>query len=148
MSKPKLVSACLLGINCRYDGSNNKNEKIAKKAREGKVIPACPEQIGGLGTPRPPMAPSGGDGSEVLDGNGKVLNENGKDVTEEMIKGAKETLKIAEIFDVEEAILKAKSPSCGLGEIYLKGEGLAEGNGVTAELLKRNGVDITTEKDL
>ncbi|MFP4005713.1 MAG: DUF523 domain-containing protein [Candidatus Hadarchaeia archaeon] len=147
MTKKSLVSACLLGINCKYDESNNKDPKVERKTRENDLIPVCPEQLGGLETPRDPMILSGGDGGAVLDGKGEVRTENGKNVTKKMIKGARETLKIARIFKAKRAILKAKSPSCGFGEIYQKDEGLTSGNGVTAELLHRNGIELKTEQD-
>lgn len=146
----KLVSACLLGINCRYDGQNNLNEKVMRLAAKEVLIPVCPEQLGGLETPREPMGITGGGGSEVLDGKARVtINRIGRDVTENLVRGAEETLKIAKSSGVREAIFKARSPSCGCGKIH---DGtsprLVEGDGVTAALLKRNGIRVITEDDL
>jgi hydroxyethylthiazole kinase-like uncharacterized protein yjeF len=145
----RLVSACLMGVNCRYDGRNNLNEKVMRLAAKEVLIPVCPEQLGGLGTPRAPMEIIGGDGSEVLDGKGKVINRNNRDVTENLVRGAEEVLKISERLGIKEAILKARSPSCGCGKIY---EGtsprLVEGDGVTTALLKRSGILVLTEDDL
>jgi uncharacterized protein YbbK (DUF523 family) len=115
----KLVSACLLGINTKYDGTNNKNEEIIKLAKEEILIPVCPEQLGGLPTPR--------EFAEIK--NGRVITKSGKDVTENFKKGAEEVLKIAKLFGIKEAILKSRSPSCGE-------------NGVLASLLKRNGIKV------
>lgn len=145
-----IVSACLCGMNTRYDGENNSNEKVKKFLKAGKAIAVCPEQLGGLCTPRPPHEISGGDGKTVLEGNAKVLTKDGIDGTSYFIKGAEETLKIALEFGVTSAILKAKSPSCGFRKIYdgSFSKSLIEGNGVTAELLKRNGIKILTENDM
>jgi uncharacterized protein YbbK (DUF523 family) len=140
----KLCSACLLGINCRYDGKNKTNKKILKLSKQGKLIPVCPEQLGGLPTPRIPSEIQGLSGEYVLNGRCKVLNRNGEDVTEFFIKGANETLRIAKLFDIKEAIFKQKSPSCGCGKIHdgTFSDKLIDGNGVTTALLKKNGIKI------
>jgi Uncharacterized conserved protein len=145
-----LVSACLCGMNTRYDGENNSNEKVKELLKAGKAIALCPEQLGGLCTPRPPHEISGGNGEKVLYGNARVLSKDGIDGTSYFIKGAEETLKIALEFGVTSAILKAKSPSCGFGKIYdgSFSKNLIDGNGVTAELLKRNGIKVYTEYDI
>ena len=140
MKEKILVSACLLGIDCKYSGGNNYNEKVLEYIKDYEVIPVCPEIMGGLSTPRPP--------SERV-GN-KVINNQNIDVTKEYIKGANETLKLAKLFDVKKALLKAKSPSCGKGKIYdgsFSGT-LIEGNGVTVDLLQSNGIEVITEQDL
>jgi len=140
-----IVSSCLAGINCRYDGGNNLNEKVAKLVKEGKAIPVCPEMLGGLETPRTP--------SEIIRdeaGNRKVVNANGEDVTTEFIKGAMKTVSIAKIVEADQAIMKQNSPSCGYGKIYdgTFSNNLVEGNGITVELLIENGVKILTVDDL
>ena len=140
MKEKILISACLLGIDCKYSGSNNLNEKVLEYIKDYEVIPVCPEIMGGLSTPRPP--------SERI-GN-KVLNNQGTDVTNEYTKGALETLKLAKLFNVKKALLKAKSPSCGKGKVY---DGtftstLIEGNGVTVDLLESNGIEVISEQDL
>lgn len=146
-----LVSGCLCGINCKYDGKNNLNEKVLKLMKEGKAIPVCPEQLGGQATPRPPHEIIGGDGAGVLQGTCTVDGPKGNDdVSMEFIRGAEETLKIAKELNVNIAILKARSPSCGKGIIYdgTFSGGKRPGNGVTAELLIRNNIKVYTEEEL
>ena len=137
----KLCSACLLGIKCRYDGKNKFNRKVIEISKREELIPVCPEQLGGLKTPR--------EESEIqVDGN--VKTKSGKDITAELKKGAEEVLKIVKKFGITEAILKQKSPSCGCGKIYdgtFSGK-IIEGDGITTELLKKNGIKIKTEEDL
>ena len=134
-----LVSACLCGINCKYNGKNNYNEKIFNLVKEGKAIPICPEQLGGLSTPRIP--------SEIK--NSKVINKEGIDVTNNFFKGANEVLEIAKKLNIKKAILKSRSPSCGKGKIYsgdFDGK-LVDGNGVLTELLLKNGIEVITEEE-
>ena len=133
----KLCSACLLGIKCRYDGTSNSNEKILQLAKKEILIPVCPEQLGGLPTPRHP--------SEIREG--RVFTKSGKDVTKEFVKGAEEVLKIAKLMNIKEAILKQRSPSCGSGKVGLLSGETAKGDGFTAALLKRNGIKVRTEED-
>jgi len=145
-----LISACLAGINCKYNGGNSQIDHIRKMLLEGKAIPVCPEQLGGCSTPRPQVEIIAGNGADVLDGKCKALGKNGEDVTKEFIKGAEEVLKIAKLSGAKMAILKARSPSCGKGRIYdgTFSGGLVDGNGVTAELLIRNGIAVISEEDL
>jgi uncharacterized protein YbbK (DUF523 family) len=143
----KLVSACLLGINCKYDGRNNANSKVICLK---DLVPVCPEQLGGQPTPRPNSEITGGSGHDVIGGLAKVIEKDGNDVTSSFIKGANEVLNIAKSLDIKEAILKARSPSCGCGKIY---DGtftrkLINGDGVTTALLKKNGIMVITEEDL
>ncbi|SHH24451.1 DUF523 domain-containing protein [Tepidibacter thalassicus] len=144
-----LVSACLLGVNCKYNGKNNENEKLIDYLRDKNIIPICPEQLGGLSTPRIPAEIVGGDGADVLNEKAKVINKNGEDVTDEFLKGAYEALKIAKMFNCTEAILKLKSPSCGIKQIYngtFTGK-LRDGLGVTAALFKKNGIKLKSEEE-
>lgn len=144
-----IVSGCFCGINCKYNGGNNLNEDILRLMKEGRAIPVCPEQLGGQETPRPAHEICGGSGSDVLDGKAKVLGPDGDDVTEQFVKGAYETLKIAKECGAAVAILKARSPSCGAGTIYdgnFTGAKV-EGNGVTAELLIRSGIKVYDEEN-
>lgn len=111
-----------------------------KLASEEKAVPVCPEQLGGLPTPRAPAEQTGD----------KVFTKDGRDVTKEFVKGAEEGLKIAKLLNCKEAILKAKSPSCGCGKIYdgtFTGK-LISGDGIFAKLLKQNGIKVVTENDL
>lgn len=140
----KLISACLLGIKCTWDNRHNINDKAIETLKSEILIPVCPEQLGGLKTPRARQEIQGGMGKDVLDKKSRVINENGEDVTEQFIKGAVETLKIAKLLQVKEFIGKSNSPSCGCGRIYdgtFSGK-LISGDGVTTELLKRNGIKI------
>lgn len=137
-----LVSACLAGIDCTWDGKNRLDLKIKEMVDKNLAIAVCPELLGGRGTPRTKTEIKGGSGEDVLDGRVKVFDENGKDVTDEFLKGAYTVLDIAKKHNIKKAILKSKSPSCGVGHIYdgsFKGN-LVKGDGVTAALLKREGI--------
>lgn len=139
-----LVSACLLGVNCRFDGGNSQNEDAVKRTQTEKLIPVCPEEAGGLPTPRPPVEIVGGDGNDVLDGKARVMTADGEDKTEEFVRGAHHALELAQSQGAKSVILKSKSPSCGCGNIYdgtFSGT-LISGDGVTAALLKRHGIEI------
>lgn len=145
-----IVSACLAGINSKYNGGNNICWEIEELVKEGKAIPVCPEQLGGCPTPRPAAEIQGGTGKDVLEGKAKVINKNGEDVTQKFIKGAEEALKIAHCCGAHTAILKSGSPSCGCGVIYdgsFTGK-KAPGNGVTAELLLKNGIRVLEEEEI
>jgi uncharacterized protein YbbK (DUF523 family) len=136
-----LISACLFGINCRYDNKNCYSNKV-ERYKSQNIIPVCPEQLGGLSTPREPCEIENGSGEDVLEGNTRVVGTvSGKDYSAEFIQGAEETLKIAKMFNCKKAIMKSKSPSCGCGKIYHRGK-LSKGNGVTTALLLRNGIEI------
>lgn len=134
-----LVSACLLGENCKYNGKSNYCEKVIELSKKHNLIPACPEQLGGLPTPRAP--------SEIK--QNKVINKVGEDLTNEFILGANKTLEIAKKFDCKYAILKARSPSCGFFEIYSGNfdKSLVLGNGITAELLSKNNIIVLNEEN-
>lgn len=140
MKEKILVSACLLGINCKYNGGNNLKEKVLEYIKDKEVIPICPEILGGLSTPRFP--------SEII--GDKVINNQQTDVTSEYKKGAEEALKLAKLFNVKKALLKSKSPSCGCGKIYdgtFSGT-LIDGDGITTKLFKENNIEVITEIDL
>lgn len=143
-----LVSACLLGVNCKYNGKNNLKDEIIEYFKNKDIIPVCPEQLGGLSTPRLSAEIKGGDGHDVLEGTARIVNSRGEDVTGQFIKGAYETLKLAETLGATKAILKAGSPSCGVGKIYNgKFDGtLVEGSGVTAALLKSKGIEVYSDE--
>lgn len=133
-----LVSACLLGVACRYDGVGKENKEIMELMKEHHLVPVCPEILGGLPTPRIP--------SEIQPDR-KVMMKDGRDVTAEYEKGAREALRLAKLYDCEYAILKERSPSCGYGEIYdgsFSGTKIS-GNGIAAELLEKNGVKVLGE---
>lgn len=136
-----MVSACLVGINCRYDGRNTLDEKLAELVREGRAIPLCPEVLGGIPTPR--------ESCEIQlteDGRRMVMSREGTNCTREYTEGARRTLEICRIAGIRKAILQQRSPSCGCGRIYdgTFSSRLIDGNGITAEMLKANGISVYT----
>ena len=135
-----LISACLLGCACRYDGASKPQPWVQELASKHTLVPVCPEQMGGLPTPRTP--------SERIGDKG--LMQTGTDVTAQYRKGAEEALGLYRLFGCHGAVLKARSPSCGLGQIY---DGTFSGtltarDGVTAELLKAHGIPVWTEENV
>ena len=145
-----LVSACLLGINCKYNGDNNKNDKVEEYLKDKQFIVVCPEQLGGMSTPREPSEIIKLDGHGVLEGKASVINNKRLDVTKKFKQGAQEALKIATLYSCKKAILKEGSPSCGSNYIYdgtFTGKKIP-GVGVTAALLRKNGIEVISEKDL
>lgn len=135
-----IVSACLAGVRCRYDGAEKPCAKVVSLVKKGKAIPVCPEQLGGLPTPR-----------VVAERRGeKVVRKDGVDVTTKFNQGAQEALKIAKMVGAKKAILKARSPSCGSGQTY---DGTFTGNlinrdGVFAQLCKDKGLEVLTEEEI
>jgi len=136
-----LVSACLYGIDCRYDGRSKTNSGLIASLRKSCIVPFCPEQLGGLPTPRYRCWITQGEGIDVLKGRAMVTNEIDEDVTMQFVKGTAETEKIVSRFNIKKAYLKNKSPSCGVGKIYRENR-LAEGNGVCAAMLKERGLEL------
>jgi len=135
-----MVSACLLGENCKYNGGNNRNDKVLELLGVNEVIPVCPEQMGGLPTPRIP--------AEIVDG--EVMNKAGISVDKEYRLGAEMTLEVAVREQPDLIILQSRSPSCGVYERYdgsFSGR-LIKGSGITAELLIRNGFNVVDVEDL
>lgn len=133
--KIKIVSACLAGLKCRYDGASKERAEIVKMVANGEAIPVCPEQLGGLPTPRTP--------AELVDD--KVLSVKGEDVTLNYSLGADEAFKVAKMVNCEEALLKSNSPMCGCNKIY---DGTFSGNtisgdGIFTRLLKKAGIKVT-----
>jgi uncharacterized protein YbbK (DUF523 family) len=141
LSRPILVSSCLLGLCTRWDGEDCREKAVVDRLRDKNIIPVCPEQLGGLPTPRIPAEISSGDGNDVIDGKAKVVNEDGKNVTDNFLKGAEETLKLVRLAGVKKALFKEGSPSCGRKRIKRNGEDRA-GCGVTTALLLREGVEV------
>lgn len=139
-----LVSACLVGINCKYSGGNNFNQKIFDLVKEGKAIPICPEQLGGLKTPRNPVE------LKVIDGKRHAIDNEGNDVTENFERGAIEVLKLAKNLNINKAILQPRSPSCGVNKIYSGNfdNKLIDGNGILADLLIENGIEVFTPDEI
>ena len=142
IKKPVIVSACLLGLNTRYDGRGAFSPLVAERLKECAFIPVCPEQLGGFATPRPKAAIVSGSGADVLCGKTRVIDESGVDVTGRFIKGAEAVLKIARMCGATVALLKDKSPSCGVERIY-NGTEAVSGEGVTTALLRKNSIEPT-----
>ena len=135
-----LVSACLLGLRCRYDGKSKPNEAVLKLREAHTLIPVCPEQLGGLSTPR---APSEWQGAVIH-------NSEGEDVTAQYLRGAEEAVKLARLLNCHAAILKERSPACGHGEIY---DGTftntrTRGDGAAARALEAAGVRVYGESEM
>ena len=138
------VSACLAGINCKYSGENKFNQKIFDMVKEGNAIPICPEQLGGLETPRNPAE------IRIIDGVQHVIDNKGNDLTKQFEKGAKEVIEFAKQLGVKSFILQPRSPSCGIGKIYsgnFDGK-LVTGNGILVELCKKNGIEAINCEDI
>lgn len=135
-----LVSACLIGMSCRYDGSDNKEDRVLSYLEGKEWMPVCPEQMGGLKTPRDP--------AEIT--KDKVVSKSGEDVTAEFIRGADEVARLARMVGASEAILKSRSPSCGSGQIYdgTFSKVLVPGDGLTVRALKKMNVCVKSEDDL
>jgi phosphoglycolate phosphatase len=136
-----IVSACLAGYNCRYNGGSHNHEKVIQLVRKGRALPVCPEQLGGLTTPRNP--------AEIVESS-RVMTQVGEDYTEQFHLGAMETLRLCKLYNCKEAILKSMSPSCGSNQIYdgSFSKTVIKGDGITAKLLKENGVKVITEEDM
>lgn len=126
-----LVSACLLGIHARYDGQCRVNRRCLEMAQKGWAVPFCPEQLGGLSTPRTAADIIGGDGCDVLLGRARVVTRTGFDVTDNFVRGAEEVLRIAQMLSAKKIYLKSKSPSCGVNTL-----------GVTSALLQKHGLTL------
>lgn len=132
-----LVSACLLGADCKYNQKNNDCQRVRELIKEHEIVPVCPEIMGGLPTPRIPAEICGD----------RVITKEGRDVTAQYQKGASETLKLAKLYGCNLAVLKERSPSCGCGMVYdgTFSKTLTEGDGITAAVLKKNGIQVAGE---
>jgi len=139
-----LVSACLLGRRCRFDGRDKLTPQLGVVLEGRVVVPVCPEELGGLGTPRPACELRGGDGGAVLDGNATVIDIDGNDRRAEFVKGAEAALREAIAGGATEAILKDHSPSCGVRSVYRDGA-LLPSEGVLTALLRRHGIAVHDE---
>jgi len=142
-----IVSACLLGAKCRYDGGSAPDKKLQSMISEFAFIPMCPEQLGGLPTPRVHAQIVDGNGEDVHNGLAKVFDSNNRDVTGQFLKGAEEVRKIARLMKISTAIMKEKSPSCGVRFIR-KSDVTKEGMGVTSALLMREGIHVISSDEI
>lgn len=147
---PVLVSACLAGRACRFDGTGAYQDEVARLVSEGRAVLVCPEVDGGLGTPRPAAEIQGGDGSDVLAGRARIVTAEGIDVTDGYLKGARRALEVARAAGARTAILKSRSPSCGKGAVYdgTFSRTLSPGDGVTAALLRSEGIEVLTDEEV
>ena len=145
-----IVSACLGGMRCTYNGRNNLDPRIRRMVKDHRALPVCPERLGGLKTPRERAEISGGGGRAVLAGKARVLTVSKKDVTRNYVAGARLVLKKAREHGALVAVLKSKSPACGLRKIYdgTFSKSIRRANGVLSQLLLDNGIFVMTEKDL
>jgi len=142
MSEPEyIVSACLAGEFCRWDGETKANREVVQLVKRGKAIALCPEVLGGLGVPRPGAEIRGGDGKNVLSGKAKVMNNENEEVTEAFLLGADRFLEQAKKLGISKALMKENSPSCGVKRVYHSGK-LVPGCGVTTALLLKNGLEL------
>lgn len=145
----KIISACLCGIDCKYNGENNRHPLFVQLYKKGEVLPVCPEQLGELPTPRPASEIQNGSGEEVLLGSKKVMTKDGQDVTTSFIAGAKRTLELIKPYPVDLVIFKSRSPSCGVGKVYdgsFSGN-LRPGDGVATAFLKENGYKVVSDEE-
>jgi len=138
--RPVIISACLMGINTRYDGTSSFNAEAVKEAGPWP-LPVCPEQLGGLQTPRPTAEITQGTGDDVLKGMASVVDQKSMDVTASFVSGAEAVVKIARLTGTLKAVLKERSPSCGVSAIR-RGDTICKGPGVTSALLKERGIKI------
>jgi len=147
--EPILVSACLLGLATRYDGTSKHNAAVSAWLERERLlpIPVCPEQLAGLPTPRERTRFTCGDGTAVLAGAGTVASFAGQPMNEPFLHGARETLRVAQLTGCRRALLKERSPSCGVHQVHC-GEGMVPGMGVAAALLVSAGITVLSEVDL
>jgi uncharacterized protein YbbK (DUF523 family) len=140
-----LVSACLVGINCRYDGANSYSATVSSFLEGRQFLPVCPELLAGLGVPRPPCCFSGGDGQAVLAASARILDDSGNDLTESYLIGANKALAFVRERRIESALLNERSPSCGVHEVYI-GRDKSPGMGVMTALLVREGIRVMSDE--
>lgn len=144
-----LISCCLIGMKTTYRRKSNRKKELVELFRCGEFIPVCPEQLGGLPTPRLPAEIEGGQGRLVIEGKARVIRSDGVDVTEEFLRGAREVLRIAGLIKPRCIIFKERSPSCGVHYVYdgTFSNRLVRGEGVTTALLRRFGFNVVSEKE-
>lgn len=142
-----MCSACLVGFTCRYDGQEKGQSRVTAALAGKHVVPVCPEEAGGLGTPRPPADLTGGDGGAVLTGVARVVTDAGHDVTDAFRAGARAAIDAAQAHGATVALLKARSPSCGTSTVWIDDE-LRPGLGVAAAALAERGLVVLSEEDL
>jgi uncharacterized protein YbbK (DUF523 family) len=145
-----LVSACLLGTCCNHEGRASPRLRVQQLSEIARLVPICPEVVGGLTTPRSPAEIHGGDGGDVLAGTARVCTAAGDDVTASYVRGAQAAVELAHTIGATRAVLKTRSPSCGAVEVY---DGtftrtLRSGSGVTAAALRASGIEVVSDEEL
>ena len=146
---PILVSACLLGIACRYNGRSKHYPTVVEHLAKNDLlaIPVCPEQLAGLSTPREPTRFTRSDGQDVLNGHGKIVTHSATPLTEQFRKGAEQVLQIARLCGCQSALFKERSPSCGVNQVDCDGL-IVSGIGVASARLRAEGLQVFSEEDL
>lgn len=142
-----LISACLCGVNCRHDGCIIENQLLKKLVALKKAIPLCPEILGGRGVPRQPSEIVGGSADDVINGMAKIIDKTGVDLTSEILTGVLQVVATAKKLEIKKAVLKTKSPACGMGKIFdgtFSGK-LTDGNGILTTALIKEGIEVYTE---
>jgi uncharacterized protein YbbK (DUF523 family) len=145
-----VVSACLAGVACTHEAEPKTREWAVRLVAEGRAVLVCPEVAGGLPIPRPAAEIVSGSGEDVVAGRARVISEDGDDVTQQYMAGARKAADAARAANARLAVLKARSPSCGCGQIYdgtFRGE-LRAGDGVTAAMLKQEGIEVVSDEDV
>ncbi len=144
---PILVSACLVGFRCRYDGKDKLDLNVLKRLEGHSWLAVCPEQRAGLPTPRDPIMFEGGTGRDACEGRARVVRADGRDVTDELLNASRSIIEAVRVYGVRTAVLKERSPSCGVAWTYL-GDNRMEGMGIFAAMLQRERVEIFSEETL
>lgn len=146
---PLVISACLLGVACNHEGRGSPRAVVDELAKHYRLVPVCPEVLGGLPTPRAAAELQGGDGADVVAGDARVVNVEGEDVTAAYRRGAEAAVAVARAVGAERAVLKARSPSCGSSAVYdgTFSRRLVPGRGVTAAALAAAGLEVGSEED-
>ena len=147
MESPLLVSACLVGFRCRYDGGYKTYGAVMSLLKKHTWLPICPEQRAGLPTPRVPMAFAGGTGRAVLKGDARIVQLNGQEVTEPLLKASRSLVELVRVWGIKVGILKERSPSCGVKRAYV-GDKLVGGMGVFTAMLIMEGVEVFSEETI
>lgn len=142
-----LVSACLLGVACRYNGTSKRYDNVVEYVKDKRFVPVCPESFSGLPVPRLPAEFDHGDGTTLRSGKNRLLMRDGKDVTRAFLRGASEAMKIARLSGASLAVLKDRSPSCGVYEVYNQGR-IVQGVGCFTALLLLDGIKVQSEKEV
>lgn len=141
-----IVSACLLGRRCRYDGGEKGHPGVIRFLRRKNYLAVCPEMIAGWGSPRPPVEFHGGGAAEVAEGRARITDSDGRNRTASLIRGITKALRQADALEAREAILKEKSPSCGVKRVYRDGR-LTRGEGLFTHWLRKKGIQVRSEEE-